>query len=435
MAKQIFRKVALERASSPEQLDQLITITTPLGWLSLLAIGILLVVTIIWGIYGSIPTQVQGQGILLQKEGLVSIQAQNAGKVTRLDVEIGDVVEADQVVARLQQDDVLDQLNKAQLDLNNLETSFGEKKKADGEAGKIQLAKLQQDRVNQNQQIKNSENQLSAQQAFKQQQQQLKAGYQKLVNEGVVSKNKIVEIENDIVKIDQNINTIKLDIERAKNQLNSIDLEIKKLESTGTMDELTYTQKVEKAKLDIKNLQSKFAESSQVVSPYPGRVVEIPKKVGDLVNPGTTLVVMEKIGEGNDLEMVAYFSPMVGKQIQRGMNAQISPTTVKREEYGSMEGIISSVDKYPSTFTTVMKTLQNDTLAQMLVANSAPIKVTADFIPDPNTASGYKWTSRGGPPIQVDSGTMCFVTVTVQDQAPITLVIPLLKKYILGEGK
>jgi HlyD family secretion protein len=435
MAKQLFRKVALERISSPEQLDQLITITTPLGWLSLLAIGILLLAAIFWGIYGSIPTQVQGQGILLKKEGIVSIQAQNPGKVTKINVEVGDVVENGQIVARLQQDDLLEQIKQAQLDLKNLETSFEEKKKADREAAKIQLAKLQRDQINQNQQIKNLENQLTAQQSFKKQQQQLKEGYQKLVDQGVISKNKILEIENDIVKLDQNINATKLDIERAKNQLNSIELDMKRIESTGSMDDLTQAQRVEKAKLEIKTLQNKFAESSQVVSPYKGRVVEIPKKEGDVINPGTTLMLMEKIGKDTELEIVAYFSPLVGKQIQKGMQAQIAPSTVKREEYGSLQGVIAEVDKYPSTFATVMKTLQNETLAQMLVSNAAPIKVTADLIPDANTVSGYKWSSRGGPPIQIDSGTICFVTVTVQEQAPITLVIPLLKKYILGEGK
>ena len=316
MAKQLFRKVALERASSPEQLDQLITITTPLGWLSLFAIGILLLVAIFWGIYGSIPTQVQGQGILLKKEGIVSIQTQNAGKVTKINVEIGDVVEKAQVVARMQQDDLLEQIRQAQLDLKNQKTAFEEKKKAETESSKIQLAKLQQDQINQNQQIKNLEIQLIAQQAFKKQQQASKASYQKLVSQGIVSKTRVIEIENEIVRSDQNINMLKLDIERAKNQLKSIELEIKKIESTKTIDELGQSQQVERAQLEIRTLQNKFAESSQVVSPSKGRVVEIPKKEGDLVNPGTTLVLMEKIGEDTELEVVTYFSPLVGKQIQ-----------------------------------------------------------------------------------------------------------------------
>ena len=37
MAGQIFRKTALEKLSSPEQLDELMKITTPKGWVALIA--------------------------------------------------------------------------------------------------------------------------------------------------------------------------------------------------------------------------------------------------------------------------------------------------------------------------------------------------------------------------------------------------------------
>jgi hypothetical protein len=39
MDKPLFRQAALERLSSPEQLDQLVRVTHPLGWLALLALS------------------------------------------------------------------------------------------------------------------------------------------------------------------------------------------------------------------------------------------------------------------------------------------------------------------------------------------------------------------------------------------------------------
>ena len=52
MDKTIFREAALERLSSPEELDRLMQITTPRGWLALIATGILLltafVLSLIW---------------------------------------------------------------------------------------------------------------------------------------------------------------------------------------------------------------------------------------------------------------------------------------------------------------------------------------------------------------------------------------------------
>ena len=65
----LFRKVALDRLSSPEQLDTLMRITTPNGWVALLSIIGLLTLAVLWGIFGAIPTKVVGQGILVRSGG------------------------------------------------------------------------------------------------------------------------------------------------------------------------------------------------------------------------------------------------------------------------------------------------------------------------------------------------------------------------------
>lgn len=431
--KEIFRKVALERASSPEQLDQLITITTPAGWVSLLGIFIFLAAAVIWSIYGSIPTQVEGRGILLFHEGVLSIQAQNTGKITRISVDAGDMVQKGQIIARIEREDLIERIKTAQAELKALETSFEEKKRTETETVKIQREKLRLDRLNQQQAIKNLESQLEAENTFKQQQESFRDGLRKLVKEGIIGKNKLLEIENDLVKIGQRISSIKLDIQTSKNQLNAIEIELKKIEGSGSLDELTQEQRVEKAKNEIRSLQSAFAQSSQVLSPDSGRIIEVLQRENDLVNSGMTLFLLEKSGENLEMEAIIYFPALTGKQVQRGMRAQITPSIVKREEFGFLEGTVTEVDQYPSTFMAVMKTIQNEALARLLTSDQTPIKVRASLMRDQNTVSGYKWSSRLGPPMTLDRGTLCFVNVTVREQAPITLVMPLLRKYMLGE--
>ena len=56
MQSKIFRKAALERLSSPEQLDQLMQITNSKGWLALIALAIILGAALVWAIFGRIPT-------------------------------------------------------------------------------------------------------------------------------------------------------------------------------------------------------------------------------------------------------------------------------------------------------------------------------------------------------------------------------------------
>ncbi len=50
----IFRQKSLDKVSSPEKLDDYIRVTTPSVWVTLLAIVLLLVGAIIWGIFGEI---------------------------------------------------------------------------------------------------------------------------------------------------------------------------------------------------------------------------------------------------------------------------------------------------------------------------------------------------------------------------------------------
>jgi hypothetical protein len=68
----LFRKVALDRLSSPEQLDQLMQITSPRAWLALIAITILLVTAGLWAVFGSISEEVQANGVFTTNSEIVA---------------------------------------------------------------------------------------------------------------------------------------------------------------------------------------------------------------------------------------------------------------------------------------------------------------------------------------------------------------------------
>lgn len=50
----LFRKVAIEHVSSPEELNDYIKVTTPGVWTVLIAVIVLLAALFFWGAYGSI---------------------------------------------------------------------------------------------------------------------------------------------------------------------------------------------------------------------------------------------------------------------------------------------------------------------------------------------------------------------------------------------
>src|SRR5258708_2827090 len=67
----IFRQAALDRLSSPDQLDRLVTVTSPAGWIALAALAVLIGAIIAWSILGTVPTRVSGSGIIVTRGGRV----------------------------------------------------------------------------------------------------------------------------------------------------------------------------------------------------------------------------------------------------------------------------------------------------------------------------------------------------------------------------
>jgi hypothetical protein len=101
MTRSIFRKVALERLSSPEQLDQLMKITTPRSWLALTGFAFILVAALVWAFVGSIPTQVSGPVIFIKTGGIKNIVSSESGQIRQILVEAGDVVVQGAVIAEV----------------------------------------------------------------------------------------------------------------------------------------------------------------------------------------------------------------------------------------------------------------------------------------------------------------------------------------------
>ena len=110
------------------------------------------------------------------------------------------------------------------------------------------------------------------------------------------------------------------------------------------------------------------------------------------------------------------------------MEVQISPTTSAREEYGFLLGKVTYVSEFPSTREGMMRVLANASLVQNLSAQGAPYAVWAELIPDATSQSGYLWSSSKGSRLTVNSGTLCDVFITIREQRPIELVLPLLRQ-------
>lgn len=88
----LYRKSSLERISSPEQLDKVLRVTSPMSWLALLGITMIIVVTVIWSFVGVIPETITAKGIVSSVVGSNSIYSTDGGTVVSVRVHSGDMV-------------------------------------------------------------------------------------------------------------------------------------------------------------------------------------------------------------------------------------------------------------------------------------------------------------------------------------------------------
>ncbi|MBN1524344.1 MAG: NHLP bacteriocin system secretion protein [Spirochaetales bacterium] len=120
MKEQMFRKVALERQSSPEQLDVIMQIASRKGWLSLLVIGGLIICAVVWGFLGYIPVKVDGQGMLMSAGGVHEIVSSSAGEVKGIYFEPGDMIDKGRTLARVDQPEILSRIREASTSLDGM---------------------------------------------------------------------------------------------------------------------------------------------------------------------------------------------------------------------------------------------------------------------------------------------------------------------------
>jgi len=360
MRKNIFRQSALDKLSSLDQLDQAMTVVKPSEKIAAVVIAVILAAVLLWSIFGSIPTRIDGKGIFLDVTNLNSVKASNQGLLKDVFVERGDYVKKGQVIARVERQDLLDKIN---IDTHKLEELIKVKNKIDTGA----------------------KNGISRQSVLRD-----------LFNQGLITEAEYINSRQPEANLTQQINDMRQEIVVANES---------------------------------------YQTTTQIISNANGFVKEIPVRHGDFVQPGTPIVILDQNEDSEVMHSLIYFPAAQAKQVHTGMKIGVSPSTVKQEEYGFIEGIVTNISTFPVSDQYLQSTLQNSSLVDSFRKIENPIEIEVSLIPDPDTYSGYKWSSSKGPEEKLTVGVICTGTIVVESKRPIELVIPALKKKLLGTGE
>lgn len=410
----IFRKVALERLSSPEQLDQLVQVTDPRGWLALTGLGALLLAAICWGVWGSIPTEAQGEGILLRQGGVSALVAAANGQVEEILVSVGDVIEKGQPVARIRQDVLTRQIQDDRSKLTSLRSEYANALRFADQQKRLRARDLAQQRANLERSIETIEKDLALLR-------ERVEAEKSLLDDGLITKQAFLTTQ-------QTLNSKRDDLAGQRLELNG--LELKRLEADQQLDQQLEARQtaIRDLGLAMRELEAQLGENVNVLSPWSGRVLEIVADRGSVVSPGAPLLSVEVLSE--DLIAVLFVPASAGKRVQKGMAVRVAPSTVKREEYGAVLGRVAWVAEFPSTSRGMTRLLGNEALVTKLMEQGPPIQVNVALTRDPATPTGYRWSSSRGPSLKISSGTLASGNVVVRQDRPISLVIPTLREKL-----
>ncbi len=100
---QIFSQEALDKLRSPERLDTMLPITTPVTWIALVAISVLLFAVVLWSIYGAFTVKAEGMGLIMDSAGVMNVSHIAGGKIAQLYIRPGMTIKKGDLIAHMEQ--------------------------------------------------------------------------------------------------------------------------------------------------------------------------------------------------------------------------------------------------------------------------------------------------------------------------------------------
>ena len=579
----VFRKSAMDKLSSPEQLDKSITIVSPSFWIAAIGGGVIIAVLLVWSILGRLPIHVSASGIYLGKSGVNSVVSEADGIVEEVYISDGDYVEVGQVIAKLDSKDVEDELAKLQerraaveavtlfstddvatadnkqlidmkaqmitsdASLNSTQQMLDlRQKELYSQTATANSAKVTQDNkkaafetagnaYNDAQYALSdaSDAYSAAADVFGDYQEAAKkmsepeepepvvpeplpvaepetveapaeddpeydakyAAYQQYIADKALYDQYLIDLEayntyqelytdylKDKAKYDgfmteyneayaavvaasEKVSSAKKDARKAEADYKKAETEYssaantysieyqtqKSLESTVSQleaqllseeklsgdQEQSFKLQFDTAKDSILSQLDNDIEKYQkqvdlmtLKSRVSGKVSSLNIAAGNPLQRGMQICSISPVPDTDAEGVICYISMSEGKKIKAGMKVNVFPSTVNRQEYGHMEGTVVSVSEYVVSSEEMMNQLGNSGLVQTFQQGGPVMKIVCDLRTDPNTVSGYFWSSKKGKDVEVESGTLISAEIVTEEKAPISMLIPLLKEKL-----
>ena len=232
--------------------------------------------------------------------------------------------------------------------------------------------------------------------------------YKKLENIGATSQLQLIESESSVDSL--------------RSSILQIETEIRQLEAKN--NELSNS---------LATKLSSYISATYVFSESRGYVTNIARGNNQMATAGDTLLFFSHAPSSNIPSLIVGFvDDNYSNLIEPGMKVVATPLGVNKSQYGGIQGYIQS--KLPFTIT-------NQKLASIVGLDSLGVMASST---SPNLitvrlnkrydGSGYKWTTKLKPQSKTGVGDTLNLSVTVDEQSPLMMAVPVIKEYLGLEG-
>jgi HlyD family secretion protein len=365
--------------------------------------------------------------MLLAPGGVLDVSSESLGRLISFTINVGDHVKAGDVVARIDQPDVRLDLANAEAELRDATHEHEQIVGFQRKRGPVLAHSIAQRLRGYNETL-----------AFLEQRLRWLADKAKadeeLAAKSLTTRQRVLDTRIEIGKSQE-------EQVQARNGIRNLEVEASKAEIDDQRERLSSELKMGAAERKIGSLREKLDRQSVVISPYAGIVSELKMNPGEIVernaalfsllpNDASATLPQDPSERFGPLYAIIYVAPNEGKKVRRGMQVRVSPSTVRREEFGFIKGRVRAAAEIPSTAEGMNRTLKNRQMVQSLTKEGAPYEIIIDLIADPSTPSGYRWSSSRGPETRIDGGTVASAEVEIESLPVLSLVVPPLRQVL-----
>lgn len=414
----LFRPQALRAQSRIDSLQGAMHVTTSMTRRALLAVTGLTVAAVVWSGFVHVPVRVDGNGVFLDSSGelLQPVRTPMDGIVEAVLVHEGDYVSVGQVVARMRLPERLNALSKSERDLASLNRKYRETEALLAAEQASETKTRTERRKALTGRIENLEKRLAWQRDLEQAQ-------VKLLELGVTTRSRVYEVKAATQQAAEQL-------AGARNELYALDAEPQATAGRHERERLALGFQIEQLTSEITALKAEIARGTELRSPVSGTVAELSAERNGLVTANQPVLSVIPATASGKIEAVTYVSMSDGKLVQVGDEVLIRPSSLPSREQGRVRGTVMEVSEAPITDRALTRILGNAALVQQASGGGAPFAVRIALHRDPDTPSGYAWTSGEGPDMRLTPGTPTSSRITIERETLLSLAVPALRKML-----